>query len=176
MKSVWKLDLNNKLTEITFVYNTFTGCKKIFVDDKIVGHFKKPNKKKLLEFVYDGLNLKIELIPEDFGYMPILVTDKNERYEALKEEKPFKDTPRWVWIFILINYSVPVLSVEALTPWVLATIGSFFSVKITQNTKLSIFMRLLTCIVINLIVYVAYYFYYLKVKHLGFDGGFIPFL
>lgn len=175
MKAVWKLDLNNKLTEITFIYNTLIGYKKIFVDDKCVVNRKVPKKEKFLEFNHDGLNLKIELIPEDFGYVPFLITDKGERFDALKEEKTFKDTPRWVWIFILINYSVPVISVEALTPWVVATLGSFFSVKIAQNTKLSFWMRILTCIVINLIVYGAYYMYYLKVKHLGFDGGFIPF-
>ncbi|MHC1681714.1 MAG: hypothetical protein AB6733_01980 [Clostridiaceae bacterium] len=176
MKAVWKLDINNKLTEITFVYNTFLGFKKIFVDDKQVLNITKPKREKYLEFVHDKMLFKIELTAEDFAYKPVLITEKNVRYEVVEEEQVIKETPRWVWLFILINYSVPVISVEALSPWVMATIASFLSVKVTQNSKISIVSRIIFCIIINMLLYGAYYLYYLSVKSKGFDGGFIPFL
>lgn len=157
-----------KDVEVTLIYSVYLRRKKLYINGK------EAILDKALKFKLNGDEFLIELYPEGFGYRGELVSDSCGRISSEVITKVKNKTPLLVIPFVIINFLVPIVSVEALTPWIIATIASYLTVKIGQNKELSVVKKLCIFTSISIIVWFLYYIYYGIVKPVGFKGGFLP--
>lgn len=158
-----------KDVEVTLIYNVYLRRKKLYINGK------EAILDKALKFKLNGDEFLIELYPSGFGYRGEIISDSCGRISSEIIKKVKNKTPLWVIPFVIINFSIPIVSVEALTPWIIATLSSYLTVKIGQNKELNTVKKFCVFTLISIIAWVLYYVYYVMVKHVGFKGGFLPF-
>lgn len=174
MKLKWNLVTDKGIDEITLIYDMFLGTKKLLLNNKLILSLKKDWNRNL-EFSIGNNGYSLELTPQGYEYDGFLITPEGNKIGKIIEKKNDYKAPWWIFIFIIIDMSIPIISVEALRPWIIGISASYINKKICERPDLSSKCKLTVSIIISILAWLIYHIFYLKVKNFGFNGGFIPF-
>ncbi|MDP4145134.1 MAG: hypothetical protein Q8936_11750 [Bacillota bacterium] len=176
MQLVWNLCQGNKEVKVVLIYNTYIRKKDLYINNDKVSYVKKKGSKNEFSFKYLNSEYVVELNPEGYGYSAYLTTQDGARIPNESEIKTYNGTPLWILPFVLINISIPVLSVEAVFPWLISLISSYMTAKISQRKNISLKLRIAASVVISILAWIIYYANYIESKSIGIKGGFLPFI
>lgn len=175
MNIKWTILQNDRLIQVKLIYNVYVGSKKLYVDDKEILSLRKMNLIGEIGFRCSDKEYKIQLAPEGYGYTGYIITPDGEKiYPEVKAKASYK-TPLWILPFVIVNMAIPIISVEAFTPWFLGIVSSYLSARVAQSPVLNSKMKPVALLAISLSSWAAYYMFYLIAKKSGIHGGFISF-
>ena len=174
MNILWNIKEDEKNIRVRLYYNIFTGIKNIFVnDEKVLACFDPVGRKKL-SFSLSEKEYTVKLIPEGYGYKGELFIGE-QRITAVEENKTFINTPLWVIPFALINMSIPILSVEAFTTWLIGFVATYATAKLAEQKHIDIRTRIAISFAISAGAWFLYYGFYSSVKSKA-PSNFLPFM
>lgn len=174
MKLKWNVAKDTGEDEITLVYDMFLGTKKLMINNKKIYSLKRDWNKEI-KFRLGSDVYRIELIPQGYEYEGFLISPEGNKINNIPEQRIEYKTPWWLILFIIIDMAIPVLSVEALRPWIIGIIASYADKKICGRPDIRNRDKLIISIIISVIAWLAYHIFYFKVKNSGMNGGFLPF-
>lgn len=175
MNIIWNLQHDNNCEQVKLVYNIYIRSKTLYVNDKKILSSIKLNSDNEFSFTLNSMEYKIHLTPEDYGYTGWLITPEGKKIYPETKNRVYYKTPLWIIPFVIINMFIPVISVEALTPWVIGILSSYVCANFAKKPKLNIKTKVLISSVISILAWCSYYIFYLSVKRYGMNGGFLPF-
>lgn len=171
----WNVIEENRQVKVRLVYNMYLGTKRLYVDNAKILKSKVLYKKGKITFKYNDKDYSIRLIPENFGYTGVLVTPLGAEISCEVEAKRKKKASLWIIPFTIINMSIPIISIEAFTPWIIGIGTSYFATKICQEEHVSVKMKVGLSAVISILAWIMYYMFYLTAKVKSGSTGFLPF-
>ena len=174
MNIVWNVIEENKEFKISLVYNMYIGTKKLFVDDVETLKVKGFRRNKIA-FKHNDKDYNIQLVPEGYGYTGLLTTPEGEKIASTVSSRRKNKTALWIIPFVIINMSIPIVSIEALTPWIIGIVTSFITAKVSQGENLSLRSKLLISIIISIIAWFLYYEFYLIAREYSVSKELLPF-
>jgi len=174
MNIVWNVIEESKEVKILLVYNVYLGTKKIFVDNSLVLKLKRFHK-NVFAFKCNDKEYSIQLGPEGFGYGGFLVTSEGDKISSTVEAKRKKKTALWIIPFVIVNMSIPIVSIEALTPWIIGIVTSYITAKVSQAENLSVKKKVAISVLISIFAWFLYYRFYLIANQYSLSKGFLPF-
>lgn len=174
MKLRWNIVENSSTDEITLIYDMFLGTKKLFLNNKKVLSLKK-DWNRVVKFQSGSKDYKLELIPQGYEYDGVLITPEGNRIQQTVEKRVIYKAPWWLILFIIIDMIIPIISVEALRPWIIGILASYIDKRICERPDRSNKYKIIISIIISAAAWLTYFIFYLMVKNYGFNGGFIPF-
>lgn len=175
MNIQWTILQANKTIQVMLVYNIYTGSKKLNVDGKEILSFRKIRFNNEIKFNYNNKEYRLQLIPEGYGYTGYVIPPDGEKIYPEVNNKPYTRTPLWIIPFVLFNMAIPIVSVEAFTPWLIGISSSYMTSKLAQKSGLNLKVKVAASFAISLLAWVLYYIFYLLIKKYGMSGGFISF-
>ena len=175
MNIVWNIIEENREVKVLLVYNMYLGTKKLYVDNTLILKLKGLNKNSYINFKYNDKDYNIHLLPEDYGYTGILVIPDGDKISSNINAKRNNKTSLWIIPFVIINMSIPIVSIEAFTPWVIGIVASYITAKVSQGEYLSLKSKALIYIVISILAWIMCYMFYLVAKKQSASKGFLPF-
>lgn len=132
----WNIYEKDKDIEIKFDYNVFLKRKRLYIDDKEEQIENKDVNISILSFRIGEEDYRIELTPDNYGYSGQLVTPGGGRLVPGNVKKAGNLTiPLWVLPFIIASMLIPIVSVEAVTPWLIGIISSYFIIRIENRSS-----------------------------------------
>lgn len=173
MSIQWIIQEHDKLIHVKFTYNVYWGSKKLYIDEKEILSIKKLNFNDEISFTHSDKEYKLHLVPDGYGYTGYLVTMDGEEIHPETSNKVYNKTPLWILPFVIVNMTIPIISVEAFTPWLIGILGSYITAKFAQRPTVKTKLKAAASLAISLLAWTAYYVFYLKIKKLGINGGFV---
>lgn len=176
MKLIWNFFEEAKRLEAVLLYNVYIERKELYIDNEKVLLIKRNNSSNDFSFIYNDKEYGLELIPDGHGYSGYVITPEGEKVPPKMENKILNKTPLWMIPFVIVNIIIPVISVEAVTPWIIGILASYITAEIAQKQGLNTKVKVAIALIISIFAWVVSYVYYLMVSSIGLNGGFIPFI
>jgi hypothetical protein len=174
MKLTWRLNKHGQELEVMLSYNMYIGSKVLHINGKEILSVKRPSINKAINFQYNNKEYKLELASEGFGYTGKLITPEGEVISPERVKVKRDAVPVWIIPFVVMDMVIPVISVESLTPWLIAVLSSFATAKVAQNSKINLYKKLSISMLITVCAWAAYFMFYLIIRNSGIHGGFLP--
>ena len=175
MDIMWNIIEENTEVKVLLAYNVYLGTKKLYVDNTLISKFKGFHKNKNMAFKHKDKDYSIQLFEEGYGYEGFLVTPKGEKISSEANVKIKNKTSLWIIPFVIINMSIPIVSIEAATPWIIGIVTSYATAKVSQGEYLSVKQKVTISVVISILAWVMYYIFYSIAKKYSESTGFLPF-
>jgi hypothetical protein len=175
MNIKWSMPQDNSIVQVELIYNVYTGRKKLYIAGKEILSLRKiiPNTK--ISFSYKNKEYKLQLIPEGYGYTGNIITPEGDEVYPDAKNKVLYKIPLWILPFVIINMAIPIISVEAFTPWIIGISSSYITARFARRPELSSKIKTLISFTISTLAWTSYYMFYLFAKKSGISGGFISF-
>ena len=174
MNILWNINEDEKNIRIRLHYNIYTGIKSIFVnDEKVSTCFDFFGRKKLSFFISEK-EYTIKLTPEGYGYKGELLNGQ-ESIAAFVENKEKLIIPLWVIPFAIINMSITILSVEAVTTWLIGGVATFATAELAKRKRINLAIRIILAFTISALAWLMYYKFYTSVSSKA-PSDFLPFM
>ena len=175
MNIVWNVIEEDREVKIMLTYNMYLGTKKLYVDNALILKLKGFNRNKNITFNHNDKEYSIELLPEGYEYTGFLVTPQGDKIPSEVNDKRKKKTSLWIIPFVIINMSIPIVSIEAFTPWIIGIVASYITAKVSQGEYLSVKKKVGISVAISILAWVMYYMFYSIAKNKSASSGFLPF-
>lgn len=176
MKLEWTISQGNKKVKLKFLYDIYLGRKKLYIGGKKVITSKLKNWNTEFNFIFNSEEYTIKLVQDGYNYEGYLLTSKGERVPSKTQNETSYIIYLWTIPFLILNMLIPIISVEALRPWVIGLISSYVIVMYSNTTKHTTFYKICVAFGISILAWLSYYIFYICVRRYGFLGGFIPFI
>jgi hypothetical protein len=138
---VWHIHDNGDDYEIRAEYRQFSGGHKVTVNGIPVGH-----KRSFIQGI-TGMDQILTLGTKEAHLVMIgnradlavdgVYLDSGEPY------LPLLPMPRWNWVFIVLCFIIPVLSLGGVVPVLIAFMGAYATVKVSVKRDMGLFFQLL---------------------------------
>lgn len=174
MKIEWDI-CNDKKINVLLDYNSYIFTKKLYINGDKILEQKGKKYSNMTEFYFESKKYILELEPQNYDYVGYLITPQGERIPSKRECIVKDKIPLWIIPFIVLNMAIPIISVEAFTPWIIGIAASYITAKVAGNKSFSKIKRVASCGIVLCAAWLIYFLYYLSIKGFGFLGGFIPF-
>lgn len=175
MNIIWNAIEENREVKVLLTYNMYLGTKKLYVDNTLILKLKGFHKNGNITFKHKDKEYSIQLIPEGYGYIGLLVTPQGDKISSEVNTKRKNKTSLWIMPFVIINMSIPIVSIEAFTPWVIGIAASYITAKVSQGEYLSVKKKVFISVVISVLAWIMYYIFYLTARKQSGSTGFLPF-
>lgn len=144
MNRQWKLHIDGYNHTVVFKSNKLTGRKQLFVD----------NNEVILEnkLFQDLLGIDIPIMIGDKECRFVIANGKADvvvegiYFDSKFTYTPLKPMPRWNWLFIILCFLIPVISLGGVLPMVIALVGSLICSRISMSQKLNTISSIICCI------------------------------
>ena len=175
MNVVWNVTEENKEVKVLLAYNVYLGTKKLYIDNTLILKLKSFHKKNNIDFKHNDKQYGIKLLPQGYDYTGFLVTPEGDKISPEVNYTIKNKTSLWIIPFVIINMSIPIISIEAFTPWVIGILASYITAKVSQGEYLSVKKKTSIYVVISILAWIMYYMFYLIAKKNSASSGFLPF-
>lgn len=176
MKLIWNFFEEDKRLEAVFLYNVYIEKKELYIDNDKVLLVKRNDSSNEFSFIYNGKEYGLELILDGHGYSGYVITPEGEKVPPKVESKVLNKNPLWIIPFVIVNMIIPVISVEAVTPWIIGILASYITAEISQKQGLNTKVKIAIALIISIFAWAGSYVYYLMARSIGLNGGFLPFI
>jgi hypothetical protein len=175
MNITWNVIEEDRNVKVRLAYNVYLGIKKIYVNNAEVLKLRGFHKSSNIAFKHSNKEYSIQLIPEGYDYTGFLVTPEGDKVACEADTKIKKKTAVWILPFVIINMIIPIISIEAFTPWLIGIVASYITAKVSQGDYLSTKMKVLISAVISTLAWIMCYMFYLMASKQSSSNGFLPF-
>ena len=147
----WNIFIDNKKHVLEFKRDIWMGKHKLYLNGQEIEIERVPFQE------FKGIDQPIKIGDKDcrfilVGGKPDVVID-NICADSKKPYEPIKGLPFWVWLFVIANAAIPVVTLGGAIPAGIAALGAMLCVQQSRSPYIKELIRILICLLITLIAW-----------------------